>query len=60
MSSTLTIKLVDNSTVVHTATGSTSNVGGEQVAQNIIKRGIFFDDVGVAHPVSAIVSITIT
>lgn len=57
--STLTIKLVDASTVTMTLV-TANNPDAKASAQNIVKSGGFFDDAGVYHPSSAILNITIS
>ena len=57
--SSLSVKLVDATTVTWTLPVS-SYPDAQSYAQNIAKNGGFIDDSKVWHPVSAIVSVTVT
>lgn len=58
MASTLTVKLSDATTVTWTM-AATDLVVAKATAQQIPSNGGFFDDVGVFHPATAVVSVTI-
>lgn len=57
--STLTVKLVDASTVTTTIT-TADWPDAQKFCQNLTRTGGLFDNNGVWHPVSAILSITIS
>lgn len=57
--STLTIKLTDTTNVTMTLT-TASWPDARQAAQDLGNKKGFFDDAGVWHPSSAIVSVTIS
>jgi hypothetical protein len=56
---TCTFKLVDSTTVTKTLTSLDANTQ-QLFVQQIPRNGGFFDDSGVFHPSSAIVSIVLT
>lgn len=60
----LTAALVSNvantASAVLTITSQQSIIGGQQLAQNILKGGVFVDDNGVLFNASNILSITVT
>lgn len=57
--STLTVKLIDASTVTKTIV-SDSLIGSKEIVSTLCKQGGLFDDVGVFHPTSSILDITIS
>lgn len=58
---TLTVKLIDNAATTVTLTIPTTDFQSAQsYVQNMSKGGGFFDNSGVWHPSSAILSVTIT